>query len=95
MIIHMVLLKLRFGVDIDGLAKEIDAMAQKIPDILSISIGGNVSPEDLDKGFNFGFVVNFKDVIARDSYLQHPEHLNVAKQIESAMEDIIVFDILT
>lgn len=64
-----------------------------IPDVQSVVEGHSSSPEGLEDGFDYGFVVNFATAQARDAYLDDPVHRPVAEAIGAAAERIVVFDI--
>ncbi|PQA72550.1 Dabb family protein [Brucella oryzae] len=99
MIRHIVLIKFSSELDaaqIQERLQAIVALKDKIGGILSITAGENSSPENLEKGFRHGFVVDFADSAARDIYLPHPEHAKVGKSLveaaEGGIEGILVFD---
>ena len=96
MIEHIVLLKLKDGVteeQIQAIADGLDKLKQVIPGLLDVSAGCNNSPEGKNEGFNYGFIVKFKDAAARDGYLPHPEHKYLAKTyIRPIVDDVLVFD---
>ena len=64
-----------------------------IPDVLSVVEGHSSSPEGLEDGYDYGFVVTFATAHARDVYLAHPSHRPVADAIGNAAARIVVFDI--
>ena len=96
MIEHIVLLKLKDGVTesqtrelLDGLNK----LKSVMPGILDVSGGYNSSPEGKSNGFTYGFIVRFSDTAARDEYLPHPEHQNLAQNlVRPIVDDVLVFD---
>lgn len=99
MIRHIVLIKFRpdlAAAQIEERLQSVVALKGKIDGILSITAGENNSPENLEKGFGHGFVVDFADSAARDAYLPHPEHAKVGKSLveaaEGGIEGILVFD---
>ena len=96
MLDHVVLLKLKPTVtreQLERMARELRKLQQHIPGILSVTIGPSTSPEHMEHGFTYGFVMHFKDAAARDAYLPHPEHQRVAaKCIAPLVEDFLVFD---
>jgi hypothetical protein len=51
------------------------------------------SPEGLEDGYHYGFIVTFATPQARDAYLNDPNHRPVAEAIGAAAERIVVFDI--
>lgn len=96
MIEHIVLLKPRAEVDpaaVAGLWSGITALATRIPGIVTIEVGNNVSPEGLGRGFALGFVVRFADATARDAYLPHPDHLAVVPLVHAVADEVLVFDL--
>ena len=99
MIRHVVLFKLKSGVDTATVEKVFSALkdlAQKIPGIISISTGADNSPEGLQCGHTHGFTVDFINAAARDAYLPHPAHQLVGKMIvglaEGGVDGICVVD---
>jgi hypothetical protein len=96
MILHMVLLKPRPGVDpaaLDHLEDALSALPEKISGIVGFSWGDNVSPEELGRGFAHGFVVTFADAAARDAYLPHPDHQAVIPLVQAVAEEVLVYDL--
>jgi hypothetical protein len=99
MIRHVVLFKLKSGVDPKTVTQVFSALKDlqtKIPGINSISIGHDNSPEGLQRGHTHGFTVDFTDVSARDAYLPHPAHQAVGAMIvgitEGGVDGICVVD---
>jgi hypothetical protein len=64
-----------------------------IPGVVSVVEGDSSSPEGLENGYEYGFVVTFASPQARDAYLDDPNHRPVAAAIGAAAERIVVFDI--
>jgi hypothetical protein len=96
MIIHIVLFKFKKNiclVSINRLEKEFFNLKGKIPAILLISGGSNISKENLDKGFSKSFSLFFKDIKSLNSYLISKEHKDfVDKYVSPVIDDVIVFD---
>lgn len=96
MLEHIVLLKLKQGVaksQVEAFRRNVLGLKDRIPGIMSISVGKNNSPENRDHGFGWGFVVRFIDSDSRDSYLLHTEHQKVAREhIIPIADDILVLD---
>jgi len=97
MITHIVLLKLKQGVskqEIKEIYENVHLLKDKINGIEEITSGTNNSPEkEFIKGFTEGFVIKFKDIKARDDYLPHPFHKQVAETfIKPLIESILVYD---
>ncbi len=96
MVEHIVLLKLKSGItstQLESLGEALQRMAGEIPGITSITAGTNNSPEGKNQGYDYGFIVRFTDETARDAYLPHPFHRQVAgEHIRPLIEDVLVFD---
>lgn len=99
MLRHVVLIKFRPDLDLSAIGLVLGSVVKlkdRIDGILAITTGANSSPENLEKGFRHGFVVDFRDAAARDAYLPHPEHVRVGTALVEAAEGgiagILVFD---
>lgn len=64
----------------------------EIPEIRELRAGESTSPEGLEQGFDYGFVMSFDTHADRDRYLSHPAHLAVADLIGRSAERVLVFD---
>ena len=98
MIQHIVLLKLKPGTTTaqkNALLEGLVALQRddKIPGIVSITGGDNISPEGKAHGFDWGFVMTFADADARDAYLPHPEHKALGQNLlRPIVDDVLVLD---
>ena len=96
-IVHVVAFKYKKAVT-DAKQKEIAdalvALKTKIPQIISIEHGKNVSKEGFEKGYHEMFVVTFANEKDRDIYLEHPKHKEFAKLLDGIIADkgVFVFD---
>jgi hypothetical protein len=82
------------------LFNEINALKDRLPGMLAVHIGVNVSPEaGMDKGFSDGFIVDFADSFSRDAYLEDKEHKETGARLVAAAEGgvkgILVYDLET
>jgi hypothetical protein len=68
------------------------ALKKKIPVIVNLEWGTNVSPEKHDKGFTHGFLLTFKSAKDRDAYLIHPDHQAFGKVVGPVLDDVFVID---
>jgi hypothetical protein len=66
---------------------------QTIPGIIGIVEGHSSSPEGLEDGLDYGFVITFESSEARDSYLVDPRHRVVGDAIGDNAHRIVVFDV--
>ena len=92
---YIVLLRLKADAtetQIKDLIKALVDFKNKVPGILDVGAGVNISAENLDKGHNFGQYARFKDVAARDAYLGSPPHRAVLEEYGSLFEDMTVVD---
>jgi hypothetical protein len=82
------------------LFNEIDALKDRLPGMVAVHVGTNVSPEEgMDKGFSDGFIVDFADSFSRDAYLEDPGHGETGARLVAAAEGgvagILVYDLET
>lgn len=64
-----------------------------IPQIKSFSFGKNCSPENLNKGFSYAFIMEFLNEKDREDYLNHPDHIRIASEdVMPLTEEVIVLD---
>jgi len=84
--------------EIDDAFNVLFAVKDKIPGILSITAGHYESQEGLNKGFNYGFTMDFRDRSAVEIYDSHPEHQKVKekfiKLLEGGLEGVIAGEIV-
>lgn len=99
MIRHCVFLRFKAAMqdaEKQAIYEAIAALKEVIPGMLDVTFGPNVSPEGLNGGYLDGFIVTFEDVVVRDYYLKHPDHLAVGERIVKAtdggLSGILVFD---
>jgi hypothetical protein len=78
--------------DIVKVEKAFQALQQKIPQIVALEWGTNVSKEHRDKGFTHCFIATFKNDKDRDVYLEHPDHKAFGKIVGPVLEDVFVID---
>jgi hypothetical protein len=64
----------------------------KIPQVVSLEWGTNVSPEKLDKGYTHVFLGTFKTEKDRDTYLAHTEHKKFVEFALPLIADAFVID---
>jgi hypothetical protein len=97
---HCVFLRFRPAVtraERAALYADLAALRAELPGMMSLIAGPNASPEGLGKGFDEGFIADFRDVAARDAYLENPRHRAIGARIAAATEGgpegIFVFDL--
>ena len=78
--------------DIKQVEEAFQALKQKIPQVVTLEWGTNVSKEKRDKGFTHCFVLSFKSVQDRDTYIEHPEHKAFGKIVGPVLDDVFVID---
>jgi len=91
---HIVLL--RFHPNKQHLAPDVfaalDELRGMLPGFLSFTGGPYSSPEGLHQGYTHGCVMTFTDAAARDFYLTHPEHMQIAQRFLPDVEAVVAFD---
>ena len=78
--------------DIKQVEQAFQALKQKIPQIVTLEWGTNVSKEQWNKGFTHCFIVSFKSEKDRDTYIEHPEHKAFVKVAGPVLDDVFVID---
>ena len=78
--------------DIQKVEEAFQQLKQKIPLIVSLEWGTNVSKEKKDKGFTHCFLLSFKSERDRDAYIVHPEHKAFGKMVGPVLDDVFVID---
>jgi hypothetical protein len=68
------------------------ALKDKIPEVVSLDWGTNVSPEKLNKDFTHAWVLTFKTEADRDAYLVAPAHKEFGKLLGPVLADVFVID---
>jgi hypothetical protein len=68
------------------------ALKGKIPGIVSLEWGTNVSPEKFAKGFTHCWVLSFQSDKDRDAYLVHPDHKKFGALLGPVLGDVFVID---
>ncbi len=92
---HVVLFKFKDDArpeQIREVESEFRALKSRIPGVLSLEWGTNVSPEGLNQGFTHCFFVSFADAKARDAYLPHEAHQNFVKILRPVLDKVLVVD---
>ena len=95
---HVVCLKFKEGTsaqDIHKIEDAFRALKVKIPLVLTLEWGTNVSKENRAKGFTHCFILKFideKDVLA---YAEHPDHKAFGALLKPIIDDVFVIDFHT
>jgi Stress responsive A/B Barrel Domain len=100
MIRHIVLITFAPRTDegtIAALFAELHQIKGKVPGLLSITAGRSESPEQMERGYMHGFVVDFADWAGLQAYQDHPDHQRLgAKLVAHAAggkDGILCFDL--
>ena len=92
---HVVLFKFKDSAskeDVGKVEKAFIALKEKIPQIVSVEWGTNVSPETHDQGFTHCFFVTFKNNEDLELYLPHPEHKKFGGILRPHLDKVLVID---
>jgi hypothetical protein len=98
MLVHVVLMRLRPGIDesaLGELARRVVDLTESVAGPDSCVVGPNVTEEPLSQGFDFGFVLRFADHSQLDAYHTSPAHLPVSLTIRDLALTVLVFDLAT
>jgi hypothetical protein len=68
------------------------ALKSKIPGVVTLAGGTDVSPEKRAKGFTLCFVLTFASEKDRDAYAVHPAHKAFGALLGPVMADVMVID---
>ncbi|MFV0410877.1 MAG: Dabb family protein [Paracoccus sp. (in: a-proteobacteria)] len=100
MIRHIVLIRYRDDMPdacIDEIFADLHAIQSVLPGIISITSGRSESPEQIERGYLHGFVVDFTDWAALAAYQAHPDHRRVGDAMTAnavgGLDGILVFDL--
>jgi hypothetical protein len=95
MITHIVLLQPKDNVteeEIQTALSHVQALRQSIRGIISVQAGPNLNFSN-NKGYTYGFVMQFLDAEYLKAYGPHPAHLAVSEELMHISKSILDFDI--
>jgi Stress responsive A/B Barrel Domain len=100
MIRHIVLIRFRPDVSdekIVGMFEALPRIRALLDGVLSITAGKSESPEQIERGYMHGFVIDFRDWDALAAYQAHPDHQRFGGQLVAhaigGLDGILVFDL--
>lgn len=100
MIRHIVLTKFNAVTDeatITSIYNGLAALTDKLDGASGFTGGRSQSPEQIERGYMHGFVIDFTDWDALASYADNPEHKALGKQLvdnaEGGIDGILVVDL--
>ncbi len=100
LVYHVVLVKFRSDASPSERAAiyaDLNALRDVVDGLETTKFGPNISPEGLNRGYNDGFVMGFRDEVARDAYLEHPAHkvagARLVAALEGGVDGLLVVDI--
>lgn len=98
MVQHIVLLKMKEGIDEESTEKlllDIGRLRKKFSGIIDYSFGTDISGGGRAHGFTHGFVMTFSSVESLEEYLPHPDHSPILERVLSMSEKVLAFDYRT
>jgi hypothetical protein len=102
MIRHIVLIRFRPAVsqaEITALFAELHLIEGRLPGLIAITSGRSESPEQMERGYMHGFVADFHDWAALQSYQQDQAHQRLGAKLVAAAQGgrdgILCFDLPT
>ncbi len=78
--------------DIKKVEDAFRALKTKVPGIVALEYGTNISPENLNQGFTHCFILTFKTDKERDAYLVHPDHKAFGSLLGPYLDKVFVID---
>ncbi|MBT8456450.1 MAG: Dabb family protein [Rhodobacteraceae bacterium] len=100
MIRHIVLVRFRVDITedvIESIFGGLTALQTKLPGILGVTAGRSESPEQMERGYMHGFVIDFENWQALDRYARDPDHKALGAQLvdhaEGGRDGLLVFDL--
>jgi len=78
--------------DIKKVEVAFQGLKQKIPQIVSLEWGTNVSKEKKDKGFTHCFILTFKNEQDLETYIVHADHKAFGQLVGPLLDDVFVLD---
>ena len=98
MLEHIVLLRLKPDASqqqVQTMGAKLREMADRVPGVVEVVAGRNVSTEGRHQGYDYVLLVRLKDQAARDAYLENEFHRKVAAEyVLPVIDGIIVADVL-
>ena len=67
-------------------ARDIRAFHGKVPGLIEVSVGENLSPRG--QGYTFAGLMKFRDREACDAYATHPDHLALLKWLVPLIDPV-------
>jgi hypothetical protein len=77
---------------IKAIEKAFSELKTKVPGILALNGGTDISPEKKAKGFTHCYVVTFASEKDRDAYAVHPAHKAFGAMLGPVIADVMVID---
>ena len=98
MLEHIVLARLKPDAtpeQVRAAGAKLSEMVGRVPGVIEVVAGRNVSPEGKHQGYDYVLLVRMKDEAARDAYLEDEFHRHVAMEyVVPVVQEIIVADVL-
>lgn len=94
MITHVVLIQPKVSTtneELSNFLEHVQALQEKIPGILSLSVGENRS--DFHGGFTHGIIMRFVDEAYLQAHHTHPAHVAVVTELDLLCQQSIDFDL--
>ena len=94
---HIVHFKFKADASKEQIAKiveEFAALKSKISVVESLEWGTNISHEGFDKGFDYCWIVTFKNAADRDAYIVHPAHQAFVALLKPSLDEALVVDFI-
>lgn len=100
MIRHIVLTRFKSAVSEETIAdiyRQLESLVDKLPQASGFTGGRSKSPEQIERGYLHGFVIDFASWEALEHYAGHPQHQRLGAQLvanaEGGIDGILVLDL--
>ena len=100
MVRHIVLIRFRADVaeqEIENLFGELHRIKGEFEGLVELSSGRSESPENIERGYMHGFVIDFRGWDALQAYQEHPLHKafggRAVELAEGGLDGVLVFDL--
>ena len=94
---HIVLLEFKELAQTRLVMEKLEEVARAVHGFIAFSHGRSVSIEGLNRDKNYGFTIDFQSTDALKAYLDHPEHIKLAKEHilpaqKNGIDSVLAFD---
>jgi hypothetical protein len=89
---HLVIMKIREPApqsQLQNLFRECEHQLEKIPGVVSVSIGANFRP---NPSYTHALLIRFENREALESFMPHPSHVAAGTRLQALFTDFVIVD---